>query len=382
MTRLPKDAFKWLTGDRRRVETALAIGILAVGGGVLLAYELLKRPADVHNQAATFKPQPPPKPKAKTVDWPLFGYNAARTRYLPAKGVKPPFRRIWRHGGRPLLEFPPVYADGKLFAVNNNGTAFALDADTGKLLWQRSIGRLNASSPTYSKHRLYIVNLLPGHVVKLDADTGRTIWKRWLPGRAESSPLVLGNTLYFGCENDQLFALSTRNGHERWATTLGGPVKSAPAYYHGILYVGDYGGHMNAVNAQDGQAEVAERLARAGLRDLGRVLLDPRRRLRARLRGQQRRTASTASISATGRSPGPTRPAATSTPARPWRGPGTARRPSTSAPSTATSTRSTRRAARPAGPLGRGLGDRLALRGRRDRLRGRVQQHLDQRLRS
>ncbi len=249
----PKDAFKWLTRDRRRVETALAVGILAIGGGVLLAYELLKRPADIHNEAATFKSQPPPKPKAKTVDWPLFGYNAARTRYLPAKGVKPPFRRIWHYVERPLLEFPPIYAGGKLYAVNNSGTAFALDADTGKLLWQRSIGRLNASSPTYYKHRLYIVNLVPGHVVKLDAETGRVIWKRWLPGRAESSPLVLGNTLYFGCENDQLFALNTRNGHERWATTLGGPVKSAPAYQHGILYVGDYGGEMNAVNAKTGK---------------------------------------------------------------------------------------------------------------------------------
>ena len=42
--------------------------------------------------------------------------------------------------------------------------------------------------------RLYIVNLVPGHVVKLDAKTGKTIWKRSLPGRAESSPLVIGRT--------------------------------------------------------------------------------------------------------------------------------------------------------------------------------------------
>jgi outer membrane protein assembly factor BamB len=65
--------------------------------------------------------------------------------------------------------------------------------------------------------------------------------------------LVLGNTLYFGCENDQLFALSTRNGNVRWATTLGGPVKSAPAYRNGVLYVGDYGGYMNAVRASTGK---------------------------------------------------------------------------------------------------------------------------------
>lgn len=239
--------------EHRRLAIALAAGAVAVVAGIVVGYELLKRPADIHNANVAFKPQKPPKPKAKTVNWPMFGYNLARTRYLPAKGVKPPYRLLWHYVERPLLEFPPVYANGRLYAVNNSGTAFALNANTGKVLWRRSVGRLNASSPTYYKGRLYIVNLAPGHVVKLDARTGRLIWKRALPGRAESSPAVVGDTLYFGCENDQLFALSTRDGHVRWATTLGGPVKSAPAYRDGILYVGDYGGYMNAVVARTGK---------------------------------------------------------------------------------------------------------------------------------
>ncbi len=244
---------RWFWREHRQL--VLAAGgialVLLVGGG-LLAYQLLKRPADVHNPNAAFRPQKPPKPKARTVNWPMFGLNPARTRYLPARGVKPPYKLIWHYTGRPLLEFPPIYVGGKLYAVNNNGTAFALDADTGKVLWERRIGRLNASSPAYYKHRLYIVNLVPGHIVKLDARTGRVLWKHLLPGRAESSPLVIDGTVYFGCENDQLFALSTRNGHVRWATTLGGPIKSAPAYRRGVLYVGDYGGYMNAVDARTG----------------------------------------------------------------------------------------------------------------------------------
>ncbi len=239
---------------RRLAIGLLAAAAIAVFGAGVLAYELLKRPADVHNENATFVPQKPPKPtEAKTVNWPMFGLNPARTRYLPAQGVKPPFRKLWRFTERPLLEFPPIYVGGKLYFVNNNGTAYALDANTGELLWERSIGRLNASSPAYSRHRLYIVNLVPGHIVKLDAKTGKIIWKRSLPGRAESSPVVVGRTVYFGCENGYLYALSTGKGHVRWATQLGGPVKSAPAYYGGRLYVGDYGGYMNAVDAKTGR---------------------------------------------------------------------------------------------------------------------------------
>jgi outer membrane protein assembly factor BamB len=245
---------KRLWREHRWATVALVAAVLVVIGGVVgIAYDELKRPADIHNEAAAFQPQEPKVEKRKTVNWPLYGYDRARTRYLPAKGVKPPFRKIWRYKDGPLLEFPPAVAGGKLYFVNNSGYAVALDADTGKQLWKRRIGRLNASSPAYYKHRLYIVNLVPGHVVKLDARNGRVIWKRSLPGRAESSPVVVGRSLYFGCEDGNLYSLSTRNGKVRWATGLGGPVKSAPAYYGGILYVGDYGGYMNAVEAKNGR---------------------------------------------------------------------------------------------------------------------------------
>jgi outer membrane protein assembly factor BamB len=243
--------------ERRKLAVGLvAVVVLAIAGAIV-AYNLLKRPGDVHNQGAIehFEPQKPKAPPktARTVNWPIYGLDPGRTRYLPARGIAPPFRKLWRYTERPLLEFPPIYVGGSLYAVNNNATAFAIDADTGKVLWERSIGRLNASSPAYSKHRLYIVNLEPGHIVKLDAKTGKTIWKRSLPGRAESSPLVIGRTVYFGCENGELFAISTVNGNIRWSTGLGGPIKAAPAYYGGKLFVGDYGGHMNAVDAKTGR---------------------------------------------------------------------------------------------------------------------------------
>jgi outer membrane protein assembly factor BamB len=245
---------RWFWREHRHLALAVATValVLLIGGGVL-AYELLKRPADIHNEGAAFQPQKPKVQKRKTVNWPLYGYDRARTRYLPAKGMRPPFHEVWRYTDGPLLEFPPTIAGGKLYFVNNSGFAIALDADTGKQLWKRRIGRLNASSPTYYKHRLYIVNLVPGHVVKLDARTGRILWKHSLPGRAESSPVVVGRSLYFGCEDGNLYALSTRNGNVRWATGLGGPIKAAPAYYGGVLYVGDYGGDMNAVDARNGR---------------------------------------------------------------------------------------------------------------------------------
>jgi outer membrane protein assembly factor BamB len=244
---------KALWRDHRRLCLAAIAAVVLGLAAIAIAYQSLKRPGDVHNEDAVFKPQKPKRETTKTVNWPIYGYDLARTRYLPAKGIVPPFKSLWRYTDRPLLEFPPIVAGGKLYLVNNSGFAVALDADTGKELWKRRIGRLNASSPAYSRHRLYIVNLVPGHIVKLDAGTGRIIWKRLLPGRAESSPLVIGNSVYFGDEDGSLYALSTRNGNVRWSTQLAGAVKSAPAYYGGTLFVGDYGGDMNAVDARTGK---------------------------------------------------------------------------------------------------------------------------------
>ena len=124
----------WFWREHRRLVLAAGAAalVLLVGGGIL-AYELLKRPPDVHNPHATFTPQKPPKPPTRrTVNWPIFGLNPARTRFLPADRVKPPYRLIWHYTGRPLLEFPPVYAAGRLYFIDNNGNAYALDANTAR----------------------------------------------------------------------------------------------------------------------------------------------------------------------------------------------------------------------------------------------------------
>ncbi|MDQ3725240.1 MAG: hypothetical protein M3335_05020, partial [Actinomycetota bacterium] len=59
--------------EHRPWAIALIVGAVALVVGGFVAYEALKRPADVHNQEVIqrFEPQKPPEPKeAKTVNWP------------------------------------------------------------------------------------------------------------------------------------------------------------------------------------------------------------------------------------------------------------------------------------------------------------------------
>jgi outer membrane protein assembly factor BamB len=245
-------AYAWANPGRAVLATTAVLALIAIG--IVAVYENVRRPPDVTNTEVGFDPKEA-KPERKTVNWPLFGYNRARTRYLAVKGIKPPFKRLWKYGDGPLLEFPPIYVRGHLYLLDNNGHAMALDADTGKVIWKRRVGQLNASSPTYARHRLFVVSLQPGQVLALNDKTGKTEWKKDLGSRSESSPVVVGNRVFFGDEGGALQAVDRRNGHTIWRAQLCGSIKAAPAYRRGILYVGDYGGCMSGVNSRTGKVK-------------------------------------------------------------------------------------------------------------------------------
>lgn len=245
-----------MTGAERGV---LAAATLALAVTVVAApFALLKRPDDVSNPDAAFAreegagKEKEPKP-AKTVNWTRFGYDTGRSKFLDSPRVRPPFRKVWKYTGDELIEFPPIYVDDRLYFIDNDGVYVALNANTGKVVWEKQLASLNASSPAYYKGVLYSVSLSPGQALAVRARDGKVLWRKPLDGRAESSPLVMKGRMYFGNESGELLALDIKDGSTIWETGLNGAVKAAPAYDDGKLYVGDYGGVMNAVAADDGQ---------------------------------------------------------------------------------------------------------------------------------
>jgi outer membrane protein assembly factor BamB len=233
-----------------------AVSLAALAGLAVAGYDALKRPGDILNEGVGFNERERPgKPKEKeveTVDWPLYGYDLARTKNLETRDVAPPLRKIWSWDSKQLIEFSPIVVNDRIYGMNNDSLFFSLNADTGKVLWKKQTGRLNASSPVYHKGVLYAVNLEPGQVFALRARDGKTIWSKPLPGRSESSPAIYKGKLIFGCECATVFAFDAKTGKQVWATDTAGEVKAAPAVADGKVYVGDYAGEMYALNAVNG----------------------------------------------------------------------------------------------------------------------------------
>jgi len=235
-------------------------------------------------------PKPPPKPKPgkpaalTRVDWPLYGYDAQRLRYLPSR-LRPPFRTEWIFRGRHLLEFPPAVAYGRAYLANNPGVLSAVQTATGRASWRYRSGRCTAASPAVADGVVYMAFLnlrrpgqepcnaspgtpgLNGEVVALDARTGEVRWRRVI-GPSETSPLVAGRLLYVGDWTGTVYALAAKTGRTVWTYRTGGEVKGGFALTGRRLFVGSYDHHLYALSARTGKliwrASAQERLGSRG----------------------------------------------------------------------------------------------------------------------
>jgi outer membrane protein assembly factor BamB len=247
---------------RRRLLIVLAlISVLVAGLLAGLVIYRVQQAKDVRGSStAEFHPTKPPKPppaEAK-VPWPMYGFDAARTRAVDL-ALRPPFRPVWRYGAGSLVEFPPAIGYGRLYFSTNAGRFAAISVKTGKRAWKLDLHRCVAASPAIGPHAhgtVYAVflNKPPcnvdsgghghdGRIVALSAGHGQIHWQHTI-GPSESSPLLIGDRLYVGDWNGDVWAFDADNGRTLWHRHLGGAIKGAIASADGRLYVGAYDGHL------------------------------------------------------------------------------------------------------------------------------------------
>jgi outer membrane protein assembly factor BamB len=255
---------------RRRWPRWVAALVVAIGAAVAIYFAFIKAPGNVSHPNVEFKPPKPaakPKPAAPKhrntgYDWPLYGYDVGRTRYLPGGRLRPPFVRAWSRPGSQLIEFQPVLASGRLYYQKNNGELYSVSAQTGRVKWRRRIGGLSASSPAAVGGKVYAVANTGGaggiagsgraRLVAMDARTGRVRWAKRLASASESSPLATKGRIYLGSQDGTIYCLLARSGRMVWRYHAGGAVKAGLALSQGRLYFGAYGGSVTALRASNG----------------------------------------------------------------------------------------------------------------------------------
>ena len=188
----------------------------------------------------------------------MYGYDPARTRYLPVKDLDPPFgASLWSFQAGKLLEFQPIVVHGTIYFMDKDGTFYALNVrrrahrvEAQDRHAQRVLARLlrtaGSSRSTSSRSRRWRSNA---------KKKARCSGAHPLPGRSESSPLVHDGKVIFGCESGDIFALDAKTGKMRWTVHTGGAVKGALALDHGTLFADNYAGEVWAIDAGNGHVK-------------------------------------------------------------------------------------------------------------------------------
>ena len=232
--------------------------MLAIAGVSVAGYfAFIKRPGDVSNDDVAFeakKVKIPKRSEIKTVNWPTYGLNAQRTRYLPGKDLDPPFGASkWSLPIGHLIEHGPIIAGERLYILDLKGIVYAVDKNRGKIIWKKDFGELSAAAPAYADGIIYALNLDPNQLVAIRARDGKELWRKTIgsPG-SESSPVVVGGRLILGCQCGSVYALNPKTGKTLWETETAGEVKGAVAVNDGVVFGSNYGGEFFAIDAQTG----------------------------------------------------------------------------------------------------------------------------------
>lgn len=147
-------------------------------------------------------------------DWSMGGYDHANTRWNPVERILstatvPGLDTRWAQPTQGDVSATPAVVDGAVYFPDWAGRFSKVDAETGELIWQRSI-------PDY---------------VGIAAAVSR------------SSPTVVGDTVYIGTQRGaRLLAIDTANGDLRWSTTMdehpSAILTQSPMVHDGVLYQG------------------------------------------------------------------------------------------------------------------------------------------------
>ena len=187
--------------DRGRRRLVFFAGTPVVGGPVIAD----GRAYFVTNRGAVWAVDPGAvsRPFSRLSYVARFNFFAWRLRANPPRQTG----TIWVGSARGRVKYSPVYADGRLLAVNEAGRVSALHGASGAELWHNDLKAEPVGAPVAAGGTLLLA-LNDRRLAGLDIASGATAWEYGLGTRnLAAAPAVAGGTLYLPTSDGRLAAL-------------------------------------------------------------------------------------------------------------------------------------------------------------------------------
>ena len=147
----------------------------------------------------------------------------------------------WRYpaDGKAHADFggTPALAGGFLYAADDNGQVYKLDAATGKETWTAKLEGALRSAPVVSGGLVYLGST-SDHCYALSAETGAVAWDEPTEGAITASPTITGGLVVFTSTDNHVYSLNARTGRKAWSVTFDSDPSIVPVVYDGaVVYV-------------------------------------------------------------------------------------------------------------------------------------------------
>jgi outer membrane protein assembly factor BamB len=198
------------------------------------------------------------KPFLVQTNWSQFRFGPEREGSNPFENVLNPHTVSglsvkWIYStGRPTWGSPLV-VDGKAY-VSSWYDLYALDADTGTLHWKFPAPLYDSidSDPAVADGAVYVGTADSG-LFALNAQTGAVVWNYTSVNEWVRTPLVADGLVFFGDREGYFYALNAHSGTLVWKSRLGsGDISSPASIANGVVYVTGGDGNLHALNAKTG----------------------------------------------------------------------------------------------------------------------------------
>jgi outer membrane protein assembly factor BamB len=148
--------------------------------------------------------------------------------------------------------------DGVLYLTSNLGRVMAVDAASGRIIWNLDLGVWVSAPPAVEKDVVYVG--ATDHVLySLDAGSGALLWYYTAQGEILAQPVVNGDMVFFTADNDsvydllhRLYALDARSGTPIWIYDTESWTPSPPAVGADAVFLGGYRREVYALDKPTG----------------------------------------------------------------------------------------------------------------------------------
>ena len=86
----------------------------------------------------------------------------------------------------------------------------------------------------------------------LEAERGSELWAFETRGGIDSSPVVVGERVFFGSNDGNVYAVGLGDGGEKWKFEAGSQVSASPAVGQGRLVIGTEDGQIYCFGRKEG----------------------------------------------------------------------------------------------------------------------------------